>query len=824
MKGCTAVLLFVLLILGCSGAESENPLTPDSQSDDNLRETEYVSVNRSIIGLYEISIDESRTSAEVIPFRQGSLHLNVLRLLQEFPCNDCVQVLNVRKLENNRVDVRVKLFHPYPDNPDYTGFDVRGIFISKGDFTFPDSHRTVGLSGEVPRLLNPYGYTSLFNPVEYPEDGDVVPALKYIPGHYAPGGDMTATLNTYIPFSEPYELGGYSRLMFDSDWSVEWYSLDLPKGMESFGYAVDASWWPVEDVEDPETDFPPEANSLEAYKIRVLPLEKAIQPYGGSQSEIGVEIKDHQGIDTIDSVTIEVPGLFDGVRELHYTTETCNGAALFTGTLVNENGAGEGSYPLLVRVVDTQEDPNLGQIDGWMLHQVEVGGGWARAWGNCGHVRFANALIDNKGNITVLVQMNEFSADLDPGPGIDMVSPLSACIIRLDEAGEYIWAKPIDVKDPNIACDNFGNIYLTGNFKDTIDADPGPAVHEMTSVDQVDGFLLKLDTECNLINAYQFACIGKSFTHNLAICPDGGIVVAGHFFGEVDLDPGPDIDLHQSNGSSDTFLVKFSQAGTVLWAVSWGGVMTDLPRAIATNGDGNIYLATDNGDILDLDPGPGEYIRQKGNGISIFTPDGTFVKALYWESEYVPCFSGLTVDNFGNLIASGSFNGEVDFDPGPGSSIHNSYTSDLRDCFVASYLPDGNLNWVNAWGGEFRDTCGPVAVDNEGYIYTAGSFASLADFDPGPGVFEMSPVPLCQNSDFISKFNPDGSFVNTASFGQNCTDLDTGLFTDGNYMYVGGEIYATFADLAPGPNLELYEESMIEHNTYLIRMTTDLTF
>ena len=61
------------------------------------------------------------------------------------------------------------LNHPYPGNLKLTGFDVRGVFITGSDFMFPVSGRTVASGDGIAHLLNPDGYTSLFNPVEFPE-------------------------------------------------------------------------------------------------------------------------------------------------------------------------------------------------------------------------------------------------------------------------------------------------------------------------------------------------------------------------------------------------------------------------------------------------------------------------------------------------------------------------------------------------------------------------------------------------------------------------------------------------------------------------------
>ncbi len=55
------------------------------------------------------------------------------------------------------------------------------------------------------------------------------------------------------------------------------YHIALPEGPFSYGYAVDASWWPPNNipVTDPATDFPKFANSEDPWKIdfeQLLPI------------------------------------------------------------------------------------------------------------------------------------------------------------------------------------------------------------------------------------------------------------------------------------------------------------------------------------------------------------------------------------------------------------------------------------------------------------------------------------------------------------------------------------------------------------------------
>ena len=57
----------------------------------------------------------------------------------------------------------------------------------------------------------------------------------------------------------------------------------------------------------------------------------------------------------------------------------------------------------------------------------------------------------------------------------------------------------------------------------------------------------------------------------------------------------------------------------------------------------------------------------------------------------------LGVDAAGNTYVLGTFQGTVDFDPGPGV-VNLSATANLTDMFVAKYTSTGGLAWVDFTG------------------------------------------------------------------------------------------------------------------------------
>lgn len=318
-----AYLLVAVVAFGCSNSGLHNPISSEGPVDPaiSLQDGAASGNNHYLWGLWGVRIDANRQSADVIPLRMADIHLNVTRKLEFDPCTNCLRIDNVVVFPPDEIEADVTLRHPFPGALRFTGFDVRGIFISGAGYAFPVTGRSIAWGDDIPQLLNPDGYTTLFNPTEFPETLPVPPILKYHPGKHAPGGNLSATLNPYIAYAKDAP-----RRMFDTT-KVETRTVRLKvpgTGVFEFGYAVDASWRYVEEVNDPVVDFPPNANCIEAYRIDIT-IKNELAAGTWSYMPVSVEVFDHQGFETISTVTVESPLLFNGEVTLDFIEETSGG-------------------------------------------------------------------------------------------------------------------------------------------------------------------------------------------------------------------------------------------------------------------------------------------------------------------------------------------------------------------------------------------------------------------------------------------------------------------------------------------------------------------
>lgn len=155
----------------------------------------------------------------------------------------------------------------------------------------------------------------------------------------------------------------------------------------------------------------------------------------------------------------------------------------------------------------------------------------------------------------------------------------------------------------------------------------------------------------------------------------------------------------------------------------------------------------------------------------------------------------IAVDDDGNVVTTGYFNGEVDFDPGEGRFILKSNSS--NDIFVQKLNSDGKFLWARQLGGNEQEEVHAIGIDDLGCIYIAGYFKGMADFDPGPKEDILS-----SQEDFfdifVMKLGPDGKHRWAKQMGGSELDRANDIAIDnlGNIYFTG--VFQDRADMNPG--------------------------
>ena len=179
----------------------------------------------------------------------------------------------------------------------------------------------------------------------------------------------------------------------------------------------------------------------------------------------------------------------------------------------------------------------------------------------------------------------------------------------------------------------------------------------------------------------------------------------------------------------------------------------------------------------------------------------------------------VAIDEDDNLYTTGSFEGIVDLDPGPGSTVHLSAGD--ADVFVTKQSPDGQLIWSIHFGGSTEDYGEAIEVDQDGNVYVAGYFNGTADFNPGSG--QASLTSAGDYDLFIAKFDANGQFIWARRIGDVSDDQakDIALDTAG-HVVMGGYFNGTI-DADPGTGMEPLT-SAGGNDILLVKLTPDADF
>jgi hypothetical protein len=349
-------IIIIALLYGCSGSggpvasvgeDYATDLTSGSNGESSRTGNRFLLTYNLI---YFDPTDPENIEIDYVPLRDAAIHLNILKFLEYGPCTDCFKIVGASVPTPGVIDIDIEITHPL-DHPNFTVFDVRGIFMLDAGHTYPES----GLIASDPYLgngvlLNADGYTSLYNITTL---GTAPEIQAYLKGKITSINPPNGTLNGYIRHWSD-DPANTRNALYAASSDTRTYSVQLPAGPIIIGYAVDANWdAPVNNpVEDPMTDFDLDANSPEPWLIEVTG-----DPMGAwGMTYLTIDVYDWQGSTTHHEPVIECPEFFNGVKTAEWF-EDGDGFSQWKVGFHNDFGVPPGYYMVLVSVEDNENDP-----------------------------------------------------------------------------------------------------------------------------------------------------------------------------------------------------------------------------------------------------------------------------------------------------------------------------------------------------------------------------------------------------------------------------------------------------------------------------------
>lgn len=169
-----------------------------------------------------------------------------------------------------------------------------------------------------------------------------------------------------------------------------------------------------------------------------------------------------------------------------------------------------------------------------------------------------------------------------------------AYLVKFNSSGVRIWAtyygEQANDYGKSVACDQSGNIYLTGYTGSTINIST-PGSHQFIYGGSTDGFLAKFDnTGVRLWGTYYGGTgPGAEGAEHVGVDILGNVFISG----DAQTANGfTTVGCYQPvyNGAIDAFAAKFSSTGVRVWGTYYGNIATDRGKSMCVDQFGNIYL------------------------------------------------------------------------------------------------------------------------------------------------------------------------------------------------------------------------------------------
>ncbi|MFH1675379.1 MAG: hypothetical protein ABIC40_00035, partial [bacterium] len=692
-------LAATFFVCGCQDGKNNPPVMPENQSQEltvtSQQETSGSESSHYLWGYYLVKIDTEKLESEIIPVREVSMHVNILKFLEQGPCTDCFKIAGISPGPSGTLNIDIAIKHPFA-TPLLTGFDVRGIAMFNGGKVFPVSGLRMSDSslgdGE---LMNADGYTTLYNPTTIAHG----PLEGYLKGKLATATAPNATLNGFKRFVSD-DPANTRNAFYAGETITVTFNVKMPKPFV-LGYAIDASWAPAKNkpVTDPMTDFGSQANSPEAWKIGVTDLGPGLTESGGS-TVLQINVYDRGGKDSHDAPVVECPEIFDGASVGVFESESTDYSS-WQVTITNAKLAVEGDYRCLFSVVDNQNDP--------------VGKPWM-----------------------------DISAY--------QIFPVHVTSVGSSD-GNLLWAKYAGGIDSDVGFEittlSDNSTVMTGCFQGTATFGPGETNQtKLVSEGDSDIFIARYNPDGSLAWAKSAGGTDSDQSYGITPLSDNSTVIAGLFFGTATFGSGePEETQLVSEGNWDIFIAHYNPNGSLAWAKHAGGpnydpyYITDACYGITTLSDNSIVMTgifSETAIFGKDEPNETPLISAGSYDIFIarYNPDGSL--------EWAKCAGGVNYDygfeittlSDNSTIVTGYFGWTATF----GKDESNQTQLDSAggpDIFIARYNPNGSLVWAKCAGGTsyvpdyITDTGQRITTLSDNSIVVTGYFMGTATFGLG---------------------------------------------------------------------------------------------
>ncbi len=339
---------------------------------------------------------------------------------------------------------------------------------------------------------------------------------------------------------------------------------------------------------------------------------------------------------------------------------------------------------------------------------------WMHTWGgsDIDYLGYSDLAVADDGNV--------YCAGITYSYG---VGAGDALIMKYSPSGTLRWAKTWGGSNADgfyaVRSDSSGNIYAYG------------ATYSLGF--NGDAIILKYAPDGTLLWQKTWGGNSPEQTYGFCLDGDGNIIIAG----SSQSFTAPTFDW-------ETFIVKFSPAGDLLWQKTWGGSGHDYTQGITADVSGNIYLV---GYTYSFGAGDADMSILK------FASDGSLLWQKTWGGDGFDYAVDVALDAIGGIYVVGNT---------------ASYGQGSYDACLLKLDADGLIQWASTVGNYEHDLAYGIAIDSGGYIWLSG-YVHRGDFDV-----------------VIYKYDFDGNLLMQRGWGGGPREEAVAICARGGTLYLAG--------------------------------------
>jgi hypothetical protein len=460
---------------------------------------------------------------------------------------------------------------------------------------------------------------------------------------------------------------------------------------------------------------------------------------------------------------------------------------------------------------------------------------WAKQFAGPSNQKPENSTVDNAGNI-ISVGFFEGITDFDPNAGSAVLSSQGVkdgYISKVTANGDYIFAialgSTLDDIVYDVSVDGANNIYVTGEFRGTVNFDPtgtgtgSPTT--LTAFSGVNAFVAKYNPTGGLMWVRKIANNGTTGAESgraIHSDVDGNVVSTGVQSGIVDFDPGAGVAESGPTSGVSAYIQKLTTDGAYVWAKTFANSWAS-PSKIVQDASGNVYSMGIFYSNMDFDPGAGSFIlngQYYDNYILKINNLGNFVWAKHLTSASTVNGDDMQFDSQGNIYIVGGFNGTTDFNPDLVATESLTAPSGYYRAYLLKLNSLGLFQWVKLLAPNATSRAYCLQIDGEDHLHIAGTFQGASDFDPDPLYeFPLTAASTWSDDIFVTRLDADANFVTANKFGGTNAESVNGFVVNPaiRLTYITGFFSSTVNFDPSGGNVSLTANG--GNDAYLLRLT-----